>query len=68
MFQGLSYITDHNGAVSDYHAEGVYHTFTFRNGRCFEHNEEVERRILRDKQHRAAVAQTQRRIFELNGV
>lgn len=43
MFAGLSYITDNNGACSDYHAEGVYYTFVFRDGRCFEWNEERDR-------------------------
>lgn len=43
MFQGLSYITENNGAVSDFHADGIYFTFVFRDGRCFEHNEERDR-------------------------
>lgn len=43
MFKGLSYICDNNGAVSDFHADGIYYTFVFRDGRCFEHNEECDR-------------------------
>lgn len=45
MFSNLCYITDVNGAgaAADYHADGVYFTFVFRDGRCFEHNEERDR-------------------------
>ncbi len=44
MFNGLYYCNSHDGKVcSDYHADGVYFTFVFCDGRLYEHNEERDR-------------------------
>ena len=44
MFQGLYYCNSHDGNVCcDYHADGVYFTFVFCDGRLYEHNEERNR-------------------------
>ncbi|MDU8351135.1 hypothetical protein RYA05_04395 [Pseudomonas syringae pv. actinidiae] len=43
MFQGLYFCRqDENSSCCDYVVEGVYFTFVFRDGRCFEWNEERE--------------------------
>lgn len=43
MFEGLYFCNEYNGTCCDYVADGVYFTFVFRDGRCFEHNEEKDR-------------------------
>lgn len=40
MFNTLSFINEHSGACSDYHSDGVYNTFIFVNGRCYEWNDD----------------------------
>lgn len=44
MFDALYFCNSYNcDACADFVVEGVYFTFVFKDGRCYEHNEEKDR-------------------------